>query len=97
MKVRLIDVTTTRSDGRPGGPTGVTLGFDYVVAEVLPHTEQYSIMNDDGRLCRYSMSRFVVVDDSPVPPLRQNFNTLTAPLRLELKRLQERVAALEVK
>lgn len=88
MKVQLIDVTTPRSDGQRGAPTGVHLGGVYKVAEVLTETGQYSIVNDEFRLCRYSISRFEVVDDTPVQPLRQAFNSLTTEMRARIKQLE---------
>lgn len=87
MKVRYIDDMTARTDGRRGKPTEVTLDTEYVVAEVLE--DKYSIINDAGKICRYSKSRFVITDNQPVVSLREAFNTLTSPMRAELKRLKK--------
>jgi hypothetical protein len=90
MKVKCVDTMTGRSDGIAGGPTALTPGKTYKVAEVLTHTLQYSIINDDFKMARYSQYRFEVVDDSPVLPLRQAFNSLTTELRARIKELESR-------
>lgn len=87
MKVICIDAHSPRSDFVPGGPTGITLGTVYDVAEVLQ--EQYSIINDDMKMARYSQYRFEVVDATPVLPLRQAFNPLTTKMRMRIRELEE--------
>ena len=89
MKIKCIDIDTPRSDGRPGKAKGITVGQEYVVAEVLD--TQYSIINNDMKIARYSKIRFEVVDNSEVPSLRANFNTLTTPLRRRIKELEKMV------
>lgn len=88
MKIRCVEISTPRSDGQPGGPTALTLGRVYKVAEVLNDTSQYSIINDDFKMARYSQYRFELVDDSPVLPLRQAFNSLTTEMRARIKQLE---------
>lgn len=92
MKVKCIDKTSPRSDMRPGPPTSVTLGVVYEVAEINDETGQYSIINDDMKMGRYTQSRFIVVDDSPVKPLCEAFNTLTTPMRTRIKQLEKELA-----
>jgi len=91
MKVRCVDVSTPRTDGQMGPPTSIKLGGVYKVAELLPDTGQYSLMNDQFKLARYSMARFEMVDDSPVLPLRQGFNSLTTELRARIKQLESQL------
>lgn len=91
MKVKCIDIHTPRSDGRKGQPQGITVGGVYDVAEILPQTSQYSIMNDDSKMSRYNQFRFEVVDDSPVMPLRQAFNSLTTHMRVRIRELENKV------
>ena len=91
MKVRCIDKLAPRSDGMPGPATCITVGKDYKVAEILTHTSQYSIINDEFKIARYSQRRFEVVDDSPVEPLRQAFNSLTTEMRVRIKQLESRL------
>lgn len=91
MKVRCIDRALPRSDGVPGGPTGLTLGKVYKVAEIVvgrSDRNQYSIINDEFKIARYSQCRFEVVDHSPVLPLRDAFNTLTTEMRSYIKYLE---------
>jgi hypothetical protein len=90
MKVKCVDKSTPRSDGQPGMPTGLTIGKVYKVGEVLNggKTDQYSIINDDFRIARYSQCRFEVVDDTPVRDLRTEFNWLTTELRTRIKELE---------
>lgn len=98
MRVKCIENSTPRSDGVPGGPTGLTVGKEYEVAEVvrsgLRGTSQFSILNDSYKLARYSQSRFEVVDCGHIPSLRENFNHLTTPLRTELKALKAQLKEL---
>lgn len=93
MKVKYIDDVTPRTDNQRGRPTGITIGNVYVVAEIAG--DKFSIMNDDMKLCRYSTFRFVVVDDTPVKPLRENFNSLTTCMRTRIKELEKMVNALQ--
>lgn len=95
MKVRCIDVVSPRSDQIKGRPTGITAGCAYEVAEVLDETQQYSIINDDMKMSRYSQYRFLVIDPTPIKPLRENFNMLTLPLRTRIKELEKEVAILK--
>lgn len=90
MKVRCIDKSMPRSDGQSGQPTGIRVGGVYKVAEVLTggKVNQYSIINDEFKMARYNQARFEVVDDSPVQPLRQAFNTLTTEMRTRIKELE---------
>lgn len=91
MKVKCIEKSTPRSDGRQGKPTGITVGKVYVVAEIvtgLRDVDQYSIINDDFKMARYNQCRFEVVDDSPVLPLREAFNSLTTGMRSRIKQLE---------
>lgn len=84
MQVRYIDDTIPRSDAKNGKPTEVTVGKVYIVAEEL--ATKYSIINDEYKIARYSKERFEIVDDSPVLPLRDAFNTLTKEMRMKLKK-----------
>ena len=88
MKIQCIDTHSPRTDGRKGPPSGITLGKTYQVAEVLNNTSQYSLVNDEFRMSRYSQSRFEIIDDSPVVPLREAFNTLTTEMRTRIKQLE---------
>ncbi|CUR44253.1 hypothetical protein VCM_00034 [Pseudomonas phage VCM] len=93
MKVKCIDKASPRSDGQPGGATGITVGKVYTVAEVVigrRDVDQYSIINDDFKMARYNQCRFEVVDDSPVRPLREAFNSLTTEMRSYIKYLENR-------
>lgn len=97
MKVVCIEKYTPRSDGVYGGATDITVGKVYEVAEVVTgrrDVDQYSIINDKFKLSRYNQCRFVVVDHSPVPDLRTNFNHLTLDLRTELKALKAQLKEL---
>jgi len=87
MKVKCIDLDTARSDGKLGRPSALTLGSEYVVAEILD--TQFSIINDDMKIGRYSKIRFDVVDEKQVPSLRDNFNMLTLPMRNRIKDLEQ--------
>lgn len=90
MKVRCIDNSSPRSDGKQGKPTGITIGHIYKVAEVLSggRVNQYSIINDDFKIARYNQERFEVVCDEPVKGLREAFNWLTTELRSRIKQLE---------
>ncbi len=90
MKVRLIDDVSPRSDGRTE-PLGITVGKEYLVAEALHGSSQYSIINDNNKIARYSQNRFEVTDNQPIEPLRQAFNYLTMDMRNQLKALQRPV------
>lgn len=93
MRVRCIEKSTPRSDGVQGGPTGLTIGKIYKVAEIVvgrSDRNQYSIINDEFKIARYSQCRFEVVDHSPVLPLRDAFNTLTTEMRSYIKYLENR-------
>lgn len=83
MKLRCIDTFTSRSDGQRGGATDVTLGVTYKVIAVLD--TQYAIVNDKGKMGRYSKYRFEVLDKTPPLPLEQSYNDLTHDVRMELK------------
>jgi len=87
MKVKCIDVVSPRSDGASGKPTGLTIGCIYNVAEILD--SQYSIINDNFKIARYSQYRFEVVDDKDKPTnLRRDFNKLTLAMRTRIKELE---------
>lgn len=91
MKVKCIDKSSPRSDGKQGGATGITVGKTYTVAEVVigrRDVDQYSIINDEFKMARYNQCRFEVVDDSPVPSLRDAFNSLTTGMRSRIKQLE---------
>lgn len=91
MKVKCIEKASPRSDGVPGGATGITVGKVYMVAEIVTgrrDVDQYSIINDEFRMARYNQCRFEVVDDSPVLPLREAFNRLTTDMRSRIKQLE---------
>lgn len=90
MKVKCIDTEAPRSDGHDGKPSALTVGIIYVVAEVLD--TKFPIINDAMKIGRYSQARFEVVDSTEVPPLRDNFNTLTTPLRSRIKELEKQLA-----
>lgn len=93
MKVKCIEKSTPRSDGRQGNPTGITVGKVYKVAEIvtgLRDVDQYSIINDDFKMARYSQCRFEVVCDEPVVSLREAFNSLTTDMRSRIKDLENR-------
>lgn len=87
MKVKYIDDSTPRSDGRSGKPTQVTLHNEYTVAEILE--TQYAIINDFGKLCRYSKSRFVITDYTAVVEISTAYNALTHSMRMELNALRK--------
>lgn len=84
MLVKYFDDQKKRSDGKDGKPTGLTVGNTYTVVEDLGY--QFTLMNNDMKLARYSKCRFEVVDDSPIPNLRDAFNTLTTEMRRAWKR-----------
>lgn len=93
MKVKCIETHTPRSDGKSGNPTAITIGKVYTVAEIvvgLRDVDQYSIINDDFKMARYNQCRFEVVDDCPVPTLRDAFNSLTTGMRSRIKELENR-------
>lgn len=87
MKVLYVNDTLARSDNRPGKPGDVTINKEYLVAEI--NEEHYSIVNDIGKLGRYSKARFTITDNSPVLDLRKAFNELTGPIRAELRELRK--------
>ena len=89
MKIICVDVVSGRSDYIPGGPTGLTAGKIYEVAEILG--TQFSIVNDDMKIARYSKYRFDIVDTSQVKSLRDNFNTLTTGMRSRIKELEREI------
>ncbi len=89
MKIKCLDVVSGRSDFIPGGPTGLTKGKIYDVAEILE--TQFSIINDKMKIARYSRYRFEIVDETPVKPLRDNFNSLTLGMRNRIKELEDLV------
>ncbi len=86
MKVQYIDNVSTRSDGRKGKPSQITLFNEYTVVEVLK--DQYAIINDENKLGRYTKSRFIISDVEAVAPIAKAFNSLTHPMRMEIKRLR---------
>lgn len=88
MIVKLIDITTPRSDGKPK-VENITLGNEYMVAEVIG--TRISIMNDKNKLTRHSMARFEIIDPTPPRSLRDEFNTLTHALRMRNKELAEQL------
>lgn len=90
MKVQFVNDVTPRSDNRPGKPGGITLFNTYEVVEI--EGDKYTVLNDENKLSRYSQNRFIVVDPAKPKPLRQQFNTLTSPMRQEIKRLRKLVA-----
>ncbi|QYW06676.1 hypothetical protein uav_145 [Pseudomonas phage UAVern] len=93
MKVKCIEKSSPRSDGVPGGAKGITVGKVYTVAEIVTgrrDVDQYSIINDEFKMARYNQCRFEVVDDSPVPSLRDAFNSLTTEMRSRIKQLESR-------
>jgi len=93
MKVKCIDTISPRSDGVEGPPGNLTEGRLYEVAEVLD--TQFSIINNEMKMGRYSKYRFEVVDHNHVLPLRNNFNRLTTPLRSKIKELERKIAEME--
>jgi len=93
MRVICVDVKSPRSDGQRGRPTGITVGVIYDVAEVTD--SQFSIINDNMMMKRYNQSRFEVIDESPVLPLRENFNTLTTCMRSKIKALEKELNKLK--
>lgn len=93
MKVRCIEKSSARSDGVPGGATGITVGKIYKVAEIVTghrDVDQYSIINDEWKIARYNQCRFEVVCDEPVKGLREAFNWLTTEVRSHIKWLEQR-------
>lgn len=92
MRVKLIDNTTPRSDNVPGGPSGVTLGNEYVVAENLLDSDKYTVINDNMKMARYSKYRFEILDNTPPRDLRTSYNTLTTPLRTKIRELEAKLA-----
>jgi hypothetical protein len=93
MKIKCVDVVSGRSDFIPGGPTGLTKGKIYDVAEVLE--TQFSIVNDKMKIARYSQYRFKIVDATPVKTLRENFNCMTTVMRDKIKELEKEIAKMK--
>lgn len=93
MRVKAIDVTSPRSDGR-SKVTSITLGKEYVVAAI--EGDRYVLVSDKNKLTRHSQYRFEVVDDSPVLPVREAYNMLTHPVRMKANELERRVEELEI-
>ena len=89
MKVRCIDIDAPRSDGKDGKPNALAIGKVYAVAEVLD--TQFSIINDDMKIGRYSKARFEIIENTSLATLRDNFNTLTTPLRCRIKELEKKL------
>jgi hypothetical protein len=92
VKVQYVNDATPRSDGRSGKPTGITLFQTYTVVAV--EGDKYVLLNDDYKLCRYSQARFLVTSTRKIEPIRKAFNSLTHPLRMEVKRLRQLVTEL---
>lgn len=84
-----------RRDGMKGNPTGVTDGKVYDVVDFNPQEGMFTILNDEWKLARYDMRRFIIVDDSPIPSIRSAFNTLTTPLRTRIKELEKQLESLK--
>lgn len=91
MIIKLIDDSSPRIDGKRGKPTSITLGKEYTVVEI--ENDKFTILNDDFKLGRYSKFRFVVVDNTTPMPIREQFNTLTTPMRTEIKSLKNQLHA----
>lgn len=89
MKVQYVNDVKKRSDCKKGKPTDITLFSEYTVVE--EHSEQFSVLNDFGKLSRYGKSRFIISNNDVVPEIRKAFNVLTNPMRSELKRLRKLV------
>lgn len=98
MKVLCVDKLAPRSDNVQGSPSGITVGNVYVVAEILDghRGPQYSIINDDMKIARYSQSRFeVIVGGGIVNDIRGQFNSLTTPMRSRIKELEKQIAEMQ--
>lgn len=93
MKVQFVDNVTPRSDGKPDGVTDLTLFKEYTVAAI--EGDKYVIVADNYKLCRFNQSRFLVTDTRKVQSVREAYNYLTWPLRMEVKRLRELVTKLQ--
>lgn len=93
MRVKAIDTHSPRSDGRPKVES-ITLGKEYEVAAI--EGDRYVLLSDKHKLTRHSQYRFEVVDDSPVPSVREAYNMLTHPIRMKAKDLEQKVSDLEV-
>jgi len=93
MRVKAIDITSQRSDGR-SKVTSITLGKEYEVAAI--EGDRYVLLSDQHKLTRHSQYRFEVVDNSPVPTVREAYNKLSHPIRMKAKALQSQVDDLEV-
>lgn len=92
MRVKAIDTTSPRSDGLPR-VNDITLGKEYEVAAI--EGNRYVLVNDKHKLTRHSQYRFEIVDDSPVQNVRDAYNSLTHPIRMKAKALEEQVTSLE--
>lgn len=91
MQIQFVDENIPRSDHRAGKPAGITLFKTYEVFDI--QGDKYLLLNDEGKLSRYSQTRFIVVDEKKVPELNHvRINELTHPLRMEIKRLREYIA-----
>lgn len=91
MQVQYVDDKTPRSDNRSGKPVGITLFDTYEVFDT--QDDKYVLLNDEGKLSRYSKHRFIVADDSKIPELDHvRINELTRPLRMEIKRLRKLIS-----
>lgn len=95
MIVKCVQKSTPRSDGVQSPPTGIQVGREYVVAEILYDEGKYSIINDENKMARYSMNRFTVIDETPVRPLREAYNVLTTPLRSRIKELEKQIKEMQ--
>jgi len=92
MRVIAVDTESPRSDGK-SKVTSITKGKEYEVAAI--EGDRYVLLNDNHKLTRHSQYRFKVVDDTPVKSVREAYNALTHPIRMEAKRLREHVETLE--
>lgn len=91
MKVQYVNDQIPRSDHKKGKPQGITLFQEYEVIEI--HRDKYVLLNDEGKLSRYSQNRFIVSCERKVPPVDHvRINELMHPLRMEIKRLREHIA-----
>lgn len=93
MKVQYVNDETPRSDGQKGKPKGITLFKEYEVVDV--QRDKFVLLNDEGKLSRYSQNRFVVSCNQKVKPIDHvRINELMHPLRMEIKRLREHIVVL---
>lgn len=92
MRVKAVDTSSPRSDGRPK-VTSITLGKEYEVVAI--EGSRYVLLSDAHKLTRHSQYRFEVVDNSPIPSLRDAYNKLTHPVRMEAKELRAKVENLQ--